>query len=63
MTAVQVYNLHMTVMHLGSKRKPKFRTLNDFHPYKKRQRRGLRITPDNFNVLRQIGNALMRDKR
>jgi len=47
---------------LGGKRKPKFVKPTQFHPYRKDQKTGLIITPDNIGVLKEIGDALVSSK-
>ena len=56
--SVLVFNLTALVSGLGGKSRIRPRSMYDFHPYRTAPRRGLRITTENFGVLRMIGNAL-----
>ncbi len=58
--AVLLHNLQATVVNLVAKSAAKPKTFYDLHPYRKNPKPGLSITPENFNVLRDIGNALVR---
>jgi len=53
-----VHNLTALVSAIGGKPTVKPRTVFDFHPYRQTPRQGLRITGENFDMLRLIGNAM-----
>jgi hypothetical protein len=45
-----------TTANAWGKRKVKPRGFYTFHPYRKNQQRGLRITPENMNILKTLGD-------
>jgi hypothetical protein len=55
-------NLQSLVQNLGGGSKIKPKGVMDFHPYRKKQRSGLRVTADDIGVLKALGNALSRRK-
>ena len=57
--SAMLYNLTATVHNLVGKSKVKTKATLDFHPYRKKGRKaGLKITPDNMSVLKQLGHAI-----
>ena len=54
----QLYQLLSAVCSFGKVRLPQ-KQLGDFHPYRKSPPSGLRITKQNFGVLRHLGNAMV----
>lgn len=62
--AAMLHNLGTIVINaLSSKARAKPRRPSDFHPYRKKVMTGLKVTRDNFNILRTIGNALVGGNR
>ena len=58
-TAALLYNLTALVASFGKVRvKPK--TLQDFHPFRRKRATGLRITQKTIGVLRELGDSLVR---
>lgn len=56
--ASQVYNLTIVVLRILSKSGAKSRSFEDFHPYRAKEKRGLKINKSNFHLLRQVANLL-----
>lgn len=54
-----IHNLIVVTVNLHSKRKMKPVPYGNFHPFRKKQRKGLRITAENIDVLHTIGNIIM----
>jgi hypothetical protein len=55
-----LYNLTITVHNIMGKRRISPKSMFDLHPYRKPpKKRGLTITPENFGLLREIGNAMV----
>lgn len=58
--AAGLYNLTVTVHNIMGKRRISPKSMFDIHPYRKPpKKRGLHITPENFSILREIGNAMV----
>ena len=58
--SAMIYNLRTVVIGVHSKRPPKPKNISDLHPYRRKERnQGMKITPDNFGVLRQVGNSMI----
>jgi len=58
--AAGLYNLTITVYSMFGKRRIAPKSMFDLHPYRKPpKKRGLNITPENFGLLRDIGNAVV----
>jgi len=59
--AALIHNLSMIVVSLASKRpRTSYKSPQDFNPYRKKTRRGLKVTADNIGLLKVIGNAMAR---
>lgn len=53
------YNTQVTITNaLGGKAKPKW--IEDFHPYRKKPKRGLRVNASNIKKLMAIGDMLVK---
>lgn len=57
-TSMLLYNLTVIVSNITSKSRAKGRQFEDFHPFRKKKRRGMRVNAKNFGVLRTLGNAI-----
>lgn len=58
--ACQVYNLSVLVVNMMGKSKIQPRTPEHFHPFMEVKKRGLKITKDNFSILKVAANAMAR---
>ncbi len=61
LTASLIHNLSIIVISAVSKKanaKPK--SLMDYHPYRQKEQQGLKLTPDNIGVLKQVAQGVVR---
>jgi len=57
-----IYNLQVVTAATVSKRRGRFKNSSEFNPYRKKERKGLKVTSENISVLRMIGDALVGGK-
>jgi len=58
----QLHNLCAITVNIHTKSKIKPKPPAAYHPYRKKQRQGLRVTSEDIGVLKTLGNALMGSK-
>ena len=52
------YNLTTVVINITSKSKIKPRAMTEFHPYREKKQKGMKINPGNIKALKGIANVL-----
>jgi len=57
--ACGIANVSGIMVSYMSKKRVRPRDMTDFHPYRKKKRRGMIVQPEDIGVLRMVGNALM----
>jgi hypothetical protein len=60
--ATKLHNLTIMVANMVSKRKQRFASVYEFHPYRESKIPGIKITHENFHLLKLIAGAAIRHK-